>query len=178
MFRWNPQNHVFQGCERFNQHEMLMDHPDAELHRLGGGRNINFLPMEIDFSPILLLETIEDVHQGCLAGTILSQHAVNLSLTNVEVDVVVGKNARELLGDSHHTQCELFVLCHQSHLLRDSPPPHREAGIVLNERGGYVKTTVRCLPRISTLPVVRARELWPCPITSRSTPHPHRRPRR
>ena len=46
-----------------------------------------------------VVEPVEDVHQRRLAGAVLAEERVHLAAAEVEVDVVVGDDAREALGD-------------------------------------------------------------------------------
>jgi hypothetical protein len=45
------------------------------------------------------VEPVEDVHQGRLAGAVLSEQGVDLSTPQLEVDGVVGDERAEPLGD-------------------------------------------------------------------------------
>ena len=48
------------------------------------------------------MKSIQDLHQGALAGAVLSQQGVNLSRLDGEVNVAVGHDAGESLDDLSH----------------------------------------------------------------------------
>jgi len=62
--------------------------------------DLNGLPFDDDFTFVRLVKSIQDVHQSSLPSAVFSEQGQNLTLIECEVDMVVGQNARELLGDS------------------------------------------------------------------------------
>ena len=76
----------------------------AQLDSVGRFVNLDFLTIEEDLSFVLAVEAVQDVHQGGLAGPVLTQQGVNLSLFKLEVDVIVGQNAGEAFGDVLHVE--------------------------------------------------------------------------
>ena len=62
--------------------------------------NATGLPLQQDLALVGLVEPVEDVHQRRLAGAVLAEERVHLAAADVEVDVVVGDDARELLADA------------------------------------------------------------------------------
>ena len=62
----------------------------VELHRLR---------REPDLAGVGLVQPEHDVHQRALAGAVLAEQAVHLALVQGEVDVLVGDDAGEALGD-------------------------------------------------------------------------------
>ena len=61
-------------------------------------------PAQADLAGVGLVQPVEDVHQRRLAGAVLAQQRVHLAAREVEVDVVVGDDPRELLGDPAHLE--------------------------------------------------------------------------
>src|SRR5256885_6866051 len=57
-------------------------------------------------------EPVKDVHQGGLAGAVLADQRVDLTVLDAEVDVVVGEHARKLPGDAAHVDRELYAVTH------------------------------------------------------------------
>ena len=51
---------------------------------------------------IRLVHSRENIHQGCLPGTVFTQNAVNFSGVQVEVDIIIGHHSREGFGDAEH----------------------------------------------------------------------------
>ena len=82
-----------------NEHEVLMDHADPGFDRVLGGRELGALALEQDLARVGLVQAVEDVHQRRLAGAVLAEQRVHFAARQLEVDVVVGDDARELLHD-------------------------------------------------------------------------------
>ena len=57
-------------------------------------------------------EPVQDVHQRGLAGAVLADQRVNLTVLDAEVDVVVGEHARKLPGDAAHVDRECCAVAH------------------------------------------------------------------
>jgi hypothetical protein len=53
-----------------------------------------------DRTGVWLIEAVQDLHQGALASTIFAQDSVDLSSVDIEIDVVVGQDMRESLGNA------------------------------------------------------------------------------
>ena len=83
---------------------MLVHHPDAGVDRGLRRAELDRLARDHDLALVRVVEPVEDVHQGRLAGTVLAEQRVHLALAQVEVDVVVGHDAREALGDVAHLE--------------------------------------------------------------------------
>ncbi len=81
--------------------------------------------VEQDLALVGLVQPVEHVHQGRLAGAVLAEQAVDLARLDDEVDVVVGHEAAEPLGDA--AQFELHV-CYP---FAFSSGPIRAEGVVL-----------------------------------------------
>ena len=64
-----------------------------------GEPNATGAPVDEDLALVGPVEPGEDVHQGALAGAVLAEQRVDLAGPQVEVDVVVGEDARETLDD-------------------------------------------------------------------------------
>ena len=75
---------------------MLVDHADAAGDRIGrAGRCVTGSAVEQDLALVGRGQPVEDVHQGRLAGAVLAEQGVDLAGPDVEVDVVVGDDARD-----------------------------------------------------------------------------------
>ena len=68
--------------------------------------NVTGLPCSEDLAGVRLVEPVEDVHQRRLAGAVLAEQRVHLAAAELEVDVVVGDDARERLRDPAHLEDE------------------------------------------------------------------------
>ena len=110
--------------EHRHELEVLVDHPDAGVDRLarvseGAGR-----PVDDDLARVRLVQAGQDVHQGGLAGPVLTEEAQHLAAVDRDADVVVGEDAREALGDV------LELEAHRPSLRRSiqARPPRRTGG--------------------------------------------------
>src|SRR5206468_3640903 len=74
------------------------------------------LAVQEDLPGVGLVEPVEDVHQRRLAGAVLAEERMHLAGGELEGDMVVGDDARELLGDPAQLQDE--VLRHRAILTR------------------------------------------------------------
>ena len=99
-----PQNDVLKHRHGLHQHEVLVHHADAQLHRLGRGVDADLLPVEEDLPLRGLVQSNEDVHQRALSGAVLPQQGMYLALADGQVDVPVGVKVAEPLADVLHSQ--------------------------------------------------------------------------
>ena len=83
-----------------DEHEVLVHHPDPAADRVLRGAEADALALEQDLALVGPVEPVDDVHQRRLAGAVLAEEGVHLARDEVEVDVVVREDARELLGDA------------------------------------------------------------------------------
>ncbi|GAA0305552.1 hypothetical protein GCM10010302_50260 [Streptomyces polychromogenes] len=77
-----------------------MDHADAAGDGLAGVVEGDLLPVDGDGALVRLLHAVEDLHQGRLAGTVLTDEGVDRALADGDGDVLVGDDAGETLGDA------------------------------------------------------------------------------
>ncbi|MPM55725.1 hypothetical protein SDC9_102522 [bioreactor metagenome] len=99
-----PQNDVFKDRHGLHQHEMLMHHADAQPDGLGRGIDFHPLALEINAAGRGLIQTEQDIHQRAFARSVFSQQSVNLASLYAPVDVPVGVNLAETLGNVLHSQ--------------------------------------------------------------------------
>ena len=79
---------------------MLVHHPDPVIDRVARGVDSDALAVQADLTLVRVVEAVEDVHEGRLAGAVLTEQRVNLSLAQVEIDVVVRHDPGKALRDS------------------------------------------------------------------------------
>ena len=104
------------------------------------------LPFSLNLSSVGPVEPVEDVHQRRLAGAVLAEQRVHFAATDVEGDLVVGDDARELLADVPHLENEVvgLVFAHRGRKRgRARGPPSRvrtcvstSAGLLAQAAGG------------------------------------------
>ncbi len=111
------QEDVFRHRQGRNQIEFLVDRAYSQLQRLQRRTDIRFLPIDINFSAVLLIEAGEDLDQGRLAGPVFPQQDVDLSGVEIEIHVVQSQYAGELFADPFRLdQDRSCILCHLPHL--------------------------------------------------------------
>ena len=88
------------------------------------------LALDEDLALVRVVEPVEDVHQRGLAGAVLAEQRMHLACAEVEVDVVVREDAREVLRDAAQLEYDRTV----AHPRRDSMA--RRCGVVAPEEGG------------------------------------------
>ncbi len=81
---------------------MLVDHADAVADGVGRRVDGDNLTVEPYLAFVLMIKTVEDLHQRALARPVLAQQGVNLARAHVEIDTVVRQHAGEPLGDAAH----------------------------------------------------------------------------
>ncbi len=116
--RLGAEHDVLEHREVVGQHEMLMNHPDAEIDGVLGGTHLELRAVHQDRAFVGLHHPVEDLHQGGLAGPVLAHDRVDLTGADNQFDVAVGDYARVPLGYS--VQLNGRCLLHN--------PPYRSAG--------------------------------------------------
>ncbi len=91
---------VLRDGEDGDEHEVLVHHADPGRHRVAGTGEVLDHAVELDLALVGLVEAVEDVHQGRLAGAVLTEQAVDLTGLDREGHLVVGHHASEALGDA------------------------------------------------------------------------------
>ncbi len=102
--RFSPEHHVLADGEDRDQHEVLVDHPDAEgdgVSRTGDARELS---VDQDLARIWMHQSVEDVHQRGLARSVLAHKGVDLAGADGEVNVVVGHDPGKRLRDAAHLE--------------------------------------------------------------------------
>src|SRR5690606_35739425 len=82
------------------QHEVLVHHADADGDRVAGRFELVDLAVDQDRARVGLVKPVEGLHQGRLAGAVLADDGVDLTVPHDEVDPVVGDHPGERLGDA------------------------------------------------------------------------------
>ena len=90
---------VLADGEVVGEHEVLVHHADPGPDRVGGRAEPHLLAVHADDALVRVLHAVEDLHQGRLAGPVLSAQRVHLTAAHPQVDVVVRDDAGEPLGD-------------------------------------------------------------------------------
>ncbi len=93
------EHHVLGDRERLDEPEVLVHHPDARIDPVARGVEGDGSTVDLHHSFVCAIEAGEDVREGALAGAVLAEQSVDLTLERLEVDRVVGDDSGEPLGD-------------------------------------------------------------------------------
>ena len=83
---------------------MLVHHADPVGDGVGRAAEPHGLAPQQDLARVGLVQPEHRVHQRALAGPVLAEQAVDLTLVEREVDVLVGDDAGEGLGEAPHLE--------------------------------------------------------------------------
>ena len=78
--------------------EVLMDHADAQGDGVVRGADMHFLAVHADMPRVRPVDAGEHVHQRSLAGAVFAQQRQYLAIVHGQVDVLVGDDGAEGLG--------------------------------------------------------------------------------
>ena len=89
------QDNVVEHRHRFHQHEVLVYHADAQLHRLAGGLDADLLPLQKILPSVGWYSNDQDIHQRRLARAVFAQQRQHLAAIDGQADVFVGVEAAQ-----------------------------------------------------------------------------------
>ena len=81
---------------------MLVDHADAERIGIVRAVDLNFFPILPDGTLFCLIQTKQDAHEGRFAGAVFPQQRMDLSMPQLQGDIIVGDDTRKTLGNMQH----------------------------------------------------------------------------
>ena len=87
-----------------HQHEFLVHHADAQRDGILWTTDLDRLVIDQNRAGIHGMKSVQNLHQGALAGAVLAQQSMNFSRLDGEVDIAIGHHAGETLDDLSH--CE------------------------------------------------------------------------
>ncbi|GGO04179.1 hypothetical protein GCM10011574_14930 [Microbispora bryophytorum] len=82
-----------------------MDHADARGDGVGGGVEAHGRPVDADLALVGALHPVQDLHQRGLPRAVLADDGVDVPFGDAEVNVAVGDDSREPLGDPGELYC-------------------------------------------------------------------------
>ena len=100
------ENNVFCNSESIHQAEMLMHHCNTVLQTVTRTRETNLSAITQHCTLIGLVQTTQHRRKGALPCPIFTQQRVNFSWKQIEIHMVVRKNARETLSYLSGRQCK------------------------------------------------------------------------
>jgi hypothetical protein len=78
---------------------VLVHHADAGAHRVARPGEVLDVVVQEDLALVGLVQPVEDVHQGGLARPVLAEQTVDFTGSDDQIDVIVGRQGTETLGD-------------------------------------------------------------------------------
>ena len=100
--RLHAHDDIIQHGKALHQFEMLVDHADAKSVGIVWIFDGNGLPVLADAACLRLIQTEKNRHEGGFSCTVLPQQSMYLSPPELQSDVVIGDDTRELLRDVQH----------------------------------------------------------------------------
>jgi len=94
------EDHVLGDGERRHEPKVLMHHPHARVEGVARRRERDRLPVQLDLALVRPVQAGQDVRERRLAGAVLTEEGMDLALGRLELDPVVGDDARKPLGDA------------------------------------------------------------------------------
>ncbi len=95
---------VLRDGERGHEPQVLEHHADAEPPRFRGAVDDRLMALDDQLAVIGVIDAVDHLEQGALAGTVLADQSVHLARPHLEAHGGVGVNLTEVLGESQH--CE------------------------------------------------------------------------
>src|SRR6266404_9688386 len=86
---------VFGHCHGIDQHEMLMNHPDAKKNGVMRRLDIAHLTINPDLTVVGPVKSISDPHRRRFSGTIFTDYGVNRTRLDLDIHVVVSDYVTE-----------------------------------------------------------------------------------
>src|SRR6266496_1938828 len=86
---------VFSDCHSIDQHEMLMNHPDAKSNGIMRRLDIAHLAINQNLTAIGPIKSIRDTHRRRFSGTIFTDYRVNRTRLDLDIHVIVSDYVTE-----------------------------------------------------------------------------------
>ena len=81
---------------------MLVDHADAQRISVVGVLDTDLLAILFDHAFLRLVQAEQDAHQSRLSCTVFAQKRMDLALSELQGNIIICDDTRELLGDVQH----------------------------------------------------------------------------
>ena len=145
------QRDVLGDGQRIEEREVLEDHADAEAARRGRIGDRHRRPLPADFARGRLQRAVEDLHQRRLAGAVLAEEGVDLPLHDREVDIVVGAERAEFLGDADRLEGWSPALAREDCVGSGGSGVHSLSAYPAMRAGGKPRLRTPAVPRSAAL---------------------------
>ncbi len=93
------EDHVFSHRVGLNQGKMLLDHRNAQRHRILWGMDGLLFPVYQNLTCFSLVEAVEHLHDGAFPSPVFPQQSQHLTFVDLHGDVVVGDDLSEIFAD-------------------------------------------------------------------------------
>src|SRR5689334_9526243 len=93
--RFGAEHDVFGDRHRLDQHEVLMDHADAERDCIVRRFDVTRLAVDDDLAAVRRVKAVSDAHRRRLTRAVLADDGMDRPGLNDYVDMVVSKNVAE-----------------------------------------------------------------------------------
>src|SRR5690349_15439435 len=107
-----------------------MYHSNAKSNRVIWRMDRCSFSVDNDFAFVRSMQPINEIHQGAFACAILSKQGMDFTFTKIEIDIVICKYTRKLLGDTLHFKYDIVGLGHGK-LYFSYGTPSAAGGVVL-----------------------------------------------
>src|SRR5207249_1839426 len=87
-------HNVFGHRERWDEHEVLVNHTDFETNGVTWPTDVNLLAVDENFAAIGMHQTVENIHERRFARAIFADEGMNFALMHRQVDMIVGNHTR------------------------------------------------------------------------------------
>ena len=99
LHRLHTHDDVIQNTEALDQLEVLVDHADAQIVCVVRIINLDFLAVLLNNAFLRCIQTEQHTHQSGFTCTVFAKQCVDLTLLQLERDIIVCNNTREFFGD-------------------------------------------------------------------------------
>ena len=100
--RLDAEDDVVEDGEAFDQLEVLVDHADAERVGVVRVADLDLAAVLVDLAFLRLIKAEEDAHERRFACAVFTEQGVDLTLFELQGDVVVGDDTGETFCDVEH----------------------------------------------------------------------------
>ncbi len=97
-----PQHDILGYGQGRNQHKVLVYHTNMKPDGIAWPSNVRNLPVDENLTTIRVNQSIEDIHQGSFAGSVFANEGMDLALTYLEIDLIVGNDTGPCFGNVAH----------------------------------------------------------------------------
>src|ERR1700741_3340032 len=89
---FGAEHDVLGDSHRLNQHEVLVDHADAEGNRIVRRFDISNLAVDDDLAAVCRVEAVSNTHRRRLPGAVFTYDGMDCSRLDDDVDVIVSEH--------------------------------------------------------------------------------------